>query len=127
MIDLDHFKRFNDEFGHPAGDRLLKAAAAAWGEELRAVDRMARYGGEEFILLFNGSTADQGTEVLNRLRDVTPLGQTFSGGVATWDGDETADALVARADVALYSAKTAGRDRMVTAELTADPDMAHII
>jgi len=126
MIDLDHFKRFNDEFGHPAGDRLLKAAAAAWGEELRTVDRMARYGGEEFILLFNGSNADQGTEVLNRLRDVTPLGQTFSGGVATWDGDETSDALVARADVALYAAKTAGRDRLVTARLTTDPDLARI-
>jgi diguanylate cyclase (GGDEF)-like protein len=127
MIDLDHFKRFNDEFGHPAGDRLLKAAAAAWGEQLRAVDRMARYGGEEFILLFNGSNADQATEVLARLRGVTPLGQTFSGGVATWDGSETSDALVARADVALYAAKTSGRDRMVTAGLTAETDMAHIL
>lgn len=126
MIDLDHFKRFNDEFGHPAGDRLLKAAAAAWGEELRAIDRMARYGGEEFILLFDGSSADQATEILNRLRVVTPLGQTFSGGVATWDGEETSDALVARVDVALYAAKAGGRDRMVTAELTADPDMADL-
>lgn len=126
MIDLDHFKRFNDEFGHPAGDRLLKTAADAWGEQLRTVDRMARYGGEEFILLFNGSTADQAIDVLARLRAVTPLGQTFSGGVATWDGDETPDALVARADVALYAAKAAGRDRLVTAELTADPEMAAI-
>src|SRR5674476_807530 len=55
MIDLDHFKLFNDEFGHPTGDRLLKSAAAAWQGELRAVDGMARYGGEEFILFFEGS------------------------------------------------------------------------
>lgn len=127
MIDLDHFKRFNDEFGHPAGDRLLKGAAAAWQEELRAVDRMARYGGEEFVLLFDGSNADQATEVLTRLQAVTPLGQTFSGGVATWDSDETSEALVARADVALYAAKIGGRDRVVTAELKAQPDMVHII
>ena len=127
MIDLDHFKYFNDEFGHPAGDRLLKGAATAWQQELRAVDRMARYGGEEFVLLFDGSSADQATEVLTRLQAVTPLGQTFSGGVATWDGDETSDALVARADVALYAAKIGGRDRVVTTELTAQPDMVHKI
>jgi diguanylate cyclase (GGDEF)-like protein len=124
MIDLDHFKLFNDEFGHPTGDRLLKSAAAAWQEELRAVDGMARYGGEEFILFFEGSDADHATEVLIRLQGVTPLGQTFSGGVATWNGDETADALVDRADVALYAAKGGGRNRVVTAESRADLDVA---
>ena len=124
MIDLDHFKLFNDEFGHPTGDRLLKSAAAAWQEELRAVDGMARYGGEEFILFFEGSDADHATEVLIRLQGVTPLGQTFSGGVATWNSDETADALVDRADVALYAAKGGGRNRVVTAESRADLDVA---
>ena len=116
MIDLDHFKAFNDAFGHPAGDRLLKGAAAAWLEQMRAVDGLARYGGEEFILLFHESGADQAAEVLSRLRAVTPGGQTFSGGVAAWDGDETSDELVARADSALYAAKAAGRDRVIIAE-----------
>ena len=127
MIDLDHFKHFNDEFGHPAGDRLLRGAAAVWEQELRAVDRIARYGGEEFVLLFDGSSDDQAIEVLTRLQAVTPLGQTFSGGVATWNGDETSDELVARADVALYAAKIGGRDRVVTAELTVQPNVIHMI
>ena len=124
MIDLDHFKRFNDAFGHPAGDRLLKGAAAAWLEQMRTVDGLARYGGEEFILLFHESSADQAAEVLSRLRAVTPGGQTFSAGVAAWDGDETSDELVARADSALYAAKAAGRDRVVTAEPTSTRNLA---
>ena len=72
IIDLDHFKAFNDTFGHPAGDRLLKGAAAAWLGQMRAVDGLARYGGEEFVLLFHESSADQAVEVLSRLRAVTP-------------------------------------------------------
>ena len=124
MIDLDHFKRFNDAFGHPAGDRLLKGAAAAWLEQMRTEDGLARYGGEEFILLFHSSSADQATEVLARMRAVTPAGQTFSAGVAAWDGDETSDELVARADGALYAAKAAGRDRVVTADTTKTRNLA---
>jgi diguanylate cyclase (GGDEF)-like protein len=124
MIDLDHFKAFNDEFGHPAGDRLLKSAAAAWLEQMRAADGLARYGGEEFILLFHESSADQAVEVLSRLRAVTPAGQTFSGGVASWDGDETSDELVARADSALYAAKAAGRDRVMVAAAAGGRDLA---
>jgi diguanylate cyclase (GGDEF)-like protein len=115
MVDLDHFKRFNDEYGHQAGDRLLKSAAAAWREQLRAVDHLARYGGEEFILLLPNADAGAASEVIDRLRAATPAGQTFSSGVATWDGGETSDELVARADVALYAAKQAGRDRTVVA------------
>ena len=115
MIDLDHFKRFNDEFGHPAGDRLLKSAASAWREQLRAVDQLARYGGEEFIVLFHGADLDTAGDALARLRAVTPTGQTFSGGVARWDGTETSDELVARADRALYEAKNAGRDCVIRA------------
>ena len=115
MIDLDHFKQFNDEFGHPAGDRLLKTAAAAWREQLRTVDQLARYGGEEFIVLFHGADLATANEALARLRSVTPAGQTFSGGVARWDGTETSDELVARADRALYEAKNAGRDCVMRA------------
>jgi len=115
MIDLDHFKKFNDDYGHPAGDRLLKGAAAAWTAELRAVDQLARYGGEEFIALFPGATGAAAVEVLDRLRAVTPAGQTFSAGAAVWDGHETSDELIDRADKALYEAKAAGRRQTVIA------------
>jgi diguanylate cyclase (GGDEF)-like protein len=118
MIDLDHFKRFNDEFGHPAGDRLLKSAASAWLEQVRATDKLARYGGEEFILLFAGTGLADATVLVDRLRPVTPLGQTFSAGVAEWNGSETSDELIARADRALYAAKRTGRNRTEAAGST---------
>ncbi|MEV0129908.1 GGDEF domain-containing protein [Dactylosporangium sp. NPDC050688] len=116
MIDLDHFKRFNDEYGHPAGDRLLKSAAAAWSDQLRGTDHLARYGGEEFIALLPGADPGAAVQVLRRLMTVTPLGQTFSAGLAQWDGVETSDELVARADAALYKAKRGGRDRVEVAQ-----------
>jgi diguanylate cyclase (GGDEF)-like protein len=112
VLDLDLFKNFNDAHGHQAGDRLLKEAAAVWVANLRAVDLMARYGGEEFVALLPGASAAEAVELLDRLRPLTPAGCTFSAGVATWDGAESADELVARADRALYRAKDAGRDRV---------------
>ncbi len=112
LIDLDRFKRFNDEHGHQAGDRLLKDATAAWSAALRSTDLLCRYGGEEFGVLMPGATAEQAAEVLERLRGVTPRSQTFSAGVACWDRQEISDELVARADRALYAAKAAGRDRV---------------
>jgi diguanylate cyclase (GGDEF)-like protein len=112
LIDLDHFKRFNDEHGHQAGDRMLKDATAAWSAALRSTDLLCRYGGEEFGVLMPDATAEQAGEVLERLRAVTPQSQTFSAGVACWDGQEISDELVARADRALYAAKAAGRDRV---------------
>jgi diguanylate cyclase (GGDEF)-like protein len=114
VLDLDHFKRYNDQYGHQAGDRLLKEAASAWASGLRSTDLLARYGGEEFALLIQ----DGGAEVLallDRLRPLTPAGQTFSAGIAVWDGEEPSDALFARADAALYEAKGAGRDRVALA------------
>jgi diguanylate cyclase (GGDEF)-like protein len=115
LIDLDHFKRFNDEQGHQAGDRLLKSATAAWSTVLRRTDQLCRYGGEEFGVLMPGATVEQAAEVLQRLRAATPAQQTFSAGLACWDGQEISDELVARADRALYAAKAAGRDRVVAA------------
>jgi diguanylate cyclase (GGDEF)-like protein len=115
MVDLDRFKRFNDELGHQAGDRLLKEAAASWRAELRATDTLARYGGEEFAVLLPACDPRQAVSLLERLRAATPGGQTCSAGVASWDGAENADSLVARADAALYEAKSAGRDRVVSA------------
>jgi diguanylate cyclase (GGDEF)-like protein/PAS domain S-box-containing protein len=115
MIDLDRFKAFNDHHGHQAGDRLLAAAAAAWRPMLRATDTLARYGGEEFAVLLPHSDHDAARTVVERLLASVPLGQTASAGIAQWDGHEPAEALLARADAALYAAKGAGRARAVTA------------
>ncbi|BCY12439.1 GGDEF domain-containing protein [Actinoplanes sp. L3-i22] len=112
IVDLDHFKRFNDSFGHPAGDRLLKAASAAWHGTLRKVDLIARYGGEEFVVLLPGADAAHGYAALTRMLAATPQDQTFSAGLAVWDGEETSDELLQRADEALYSAKARGRNRI---------------
>jgi diguanylate cyclase (GGDEF)-like protein len=110
MLDLDHFKEFNDERGHQAGDRFLKQAAAAWGVELRGTDFMARYGGEEFALALPGCTPEQAIEVAERLRAATPEAETCSIGVACWDNEEDAASLLGRADRALYQAKHRGRN-----------------
>jgi len=115
IIDLDHFKRYNDTSGHQAGDRLLKSAAAAWSGQIRTIDVLARYGGEEFIALLPGCGSAEAVEVLARMRGVTPDSQTFSAGIATWDTQETKEQLVARADAALYRAKGAGRARSAVA------------
>jgi diguanylate cyclase (GGDEF)-like protein len=115
MLDLDHFKAFNDARGHQDGDRLLKEAASAWRDELRPGDRLARYGGEEFVVLLPDCTEASAFAVIERLREATPAGQTCSAGVAQWDGTESAEALVGRADAALYVAKGGGRDRTVAA------------
>jgi diguanylate cyclase (GGDEF)-like protein/PAS domain S-box-containing protein len=115
MLDLDHFKDYNDERGHPAGDRLLKQVAATWREMLRPSDLLARYGGEEFGLVLPNCPREQGLEVVERLRSFTMGGQTCSAGVALWDGEESLDSLVSRADNALYDAKNAGRDRAIAA------------
>ena len=115
LLDVDHFKRYNDQFGHQAGDELLKDAVMSWSGQLRAgVDLLARYGGEEFGVVLPGLTLDAAVEVMDRLREATPLGQTVSGGVACWDGVESPQRLVGRADTALYQAKRAGRNRVTS-------------
>ena len=120
ILDLDHFKRYNDTYGHPAGDRLPKEASAAWHAVLRDVDVIARHGGEEFVVLLPAAGAGDGLRVLARALAATPDGQTFSAGLAVWNGAETSDELIARADAALYAAKAAGRNRIEVAGRTAD-------
>jgi diguanylate cyclase (GGDEF)-like protein len=124
LLDLDNFKRFNDQYGHQAGDRLLKEATAAWRAQLRSDDLLARYGGEEFGVCITGMSAAAVAAMLDRVRAVTPLGQTFSAGVASWTGDEAPEHLVARADEALYYAKHTGRNRVVvhTSQSLIDPE-----
>ncbi len=114
MVDLDNFKAYNDQFGHQAGDLVLKEAASAWRLQIRSSDLLARYGGEEFVLLLPACALDNAIQIVERLRAVTPL-VTCSIGVASWDFQESAAELVERADQALYTAKTEGRNRYVTA------------
>ncbi|GAA4934908.1 sensor domain-containing diguanylate cyclase [Actinoplanes utahensis] len=112
IADLDHFKRYNDTRGHAAGDELLRQAAAAFASELRADDFLARWGGEEFVVALPATGTSPAVEVLDRLRAATPDGQTCSIGVATWNGTETVEQLLQRADEALYTAKNEGRNRI---------------
>ncbi|HEU5083086.1 MAG TPA: sensor domain-containing diguanylate cyclase [Acidimicrobiales bacterium] len=115
MVDLDHFKRFNDAHGHVAGDELLAEVADVWRGALRAGDVLARYGGEEFAVLLPGCTTDEAVVLLERLRAATPRGETCSVGMATCEPGDSAATLGARADAALYEAKRAGRDRVAVA------------
>jgi diguanylate cyclase (GGDEF)-like protein len=113
MVDVDRFKAYNDAHGHPAGDRLLAQIASAWRTELRGDDIIGRFGGEEFLLLLPGVDPTVATSVIERLRVAMPDVVTCSFGVATWIPGEGASSLVARADAALYAAKSGGRDRVV--------------
>jgi diguanylate cyclase (GGDEF)-like protein len=127
LLDLDHFKRVNDCWGHAAGDRVLVAVAQVLREELRGIDLAVRHGGEEFLAVLPGTGTRQALDVAARLRariarepvtlppDVI-LGVTASIGVATLLPGESVASLVARADAALYAAKAAGRDCCVAAE-----------
>ena len=115
LIDLDHFKAYNDEHGHQAGDQHLRRTATSWRRELRTVDVLARYGGEEFGVLLPSCDITRAQEVLDRVRTATPNGQSASAGVVSYDGRESAESLMARADAALYRAKHAGRALTVPA------------
>jgi diguanylate cyclase (GGDEF)-like protein len=111
VLDLDRFKDLNDTLGHGAGDRLLRELAAGWSGAVRGRDVLARLGGDEFALLLPDCTDQGALTLVERLRADMPAGHTCSAGVAAWRPGETAEALLARADAALYAAKAAGRDR----------------
>jgi diguanylate cyclase (GGDEF)-like protein len=111
ILDLDHFKEFNDTHGHPAGDRLLKETTAAWREQLRTGDLLARTGGEEFALLLLDTDRKTAVEVIERLRECVSEDRTCSAGIAVRIADEPSESVIARADRALYRAKDSGRDR----------------
>src|SRR4051794_40209139 len=121
VLDLDHFKRINDTYGHQVGDEVLIAAAHAMGAHMRAEDQLGRLGGEEFLVLAPDSDADAAVHMAERVRaEVTaapsPVPVTVSIGLATWDG-ESAEEFLQRADEALYAAKQGGRDRVTAATL----------
>jgi diguanylate cyclase (GGDEF)-like protein len=117
LIDIDHFKAYNDRQGHPQGDALLTAAAQHWLRQLRPTDLLARVGGEEFAGLLPGCPSEFAVVVADRLRAGMPDAQTCSLGVVTWDGQASATELYAAADAALYQAKEAGRNQTCVGQI----------
>jgi diguanylate cyclase (GGDEF)-like protein len=113
MMDFDRFKAVNDRGGHAAGDRLLRNSAVHWSSLLRPGQTLARFGGDEFAVLLPGCPAGRAAAVADHLRTAIGGETTCSAGVAELRPFDSGSMLVARADVALYEAKTRGRDRTV--------------
>lgn len=131
MVDLDHFKRVNDQFGHSTGDEVLRNFAKTAVEVLRNTDVIARWGGEEFLILFINTTPTQAQPCMQRLSEklanlqastlVPALRITFSAGIAQHHRGRPLEQTLERADSALYSAKSAGRNRSQAARITTIP------
>jgi len=128
LFDLDHFKRVNDQFGHDAGDDVLREFAARIMAHIRPTDIACRLGGEEFVVVMPGARGDYARLAADRLRLIVssepfavrsaaaPLTVTVSIGVASTDGEFfDADGLLKRADEGLYKAKAQGRDQVAEA------------
>ncbi len=126
LLDIDHFKSINDGHGHAAGDVVLARVAAALVKESRGSDIVGRWGGEEFVVGLTGSTSEAARVAAERMRvalqalEITSeagakIPVTASFGVATWEPGDGLDALIERADHAMYAAKTSGRNRVVMA------------
>ena len=122
MLDVDHFKKYNDEYGHQAGDEVLERVSAVLRDSIRPYDCAARYGGEEFLVMLSETALGRAHEVAERIRNQV-RGELFEGGSVTISigvaeypshGD-TAKTVIGQADAALYEAKRAGRDRVICA------------
>ncbi|NCO57887.1 MAG: GGDEF domain-containing protein [Nitrospirae bacterium CG18_big_fil_WC_8_21_14_2_50_70_55] len=138
MIDIDHFKRVNDTYGHPAGDRVLRTIAELIRSGLRASDISARYGGEEFVILLPYTDETEALRLAHRLLttvsshpfalppEAGPI--TISIGLSRLDVEHpvSGEALIARADGALYQAKHGGRNRVALADAAAETEAAHL-
>lgn len=132
MLDIDHFKKINDTYGHDAGDRCLKAFCTIIGKRLRISDHFGRLGGEEFALIFPETSLDEAARTVEHLRrrletmNMTLNGErivmTMSAGVTQWSGEDAAiDKTLKRADRSLYRAKAAGRNRVESVEPPVEP------
>jgi diguanylate cyclase (GGDEF)-like protein len=125
LIDLDWFKRINDQFGHPAGDEVLRTFAITIFANIRSIDKFGRYGGEEFLLILPETTDSAAHRTVDRLRAIVAeldwiaishgLSVTMSAGVATLRAGDTVDSILTRADAALYRAKALGRNQVISA------------
>lgn len=126
VVDIDHFKKFNDQYGHKAGDRVLRSVAASIQESLRASDLVFRYGGEEFVVLLTGVQVGNVSKLAEKVRQEVEkdyfidkekkMKVTVSIGVACIQPDDSELSLFERADKALYEAKRKGRNVVVIAE-----------
>jgi diguanylate cyclase len=125
LIDLDWFKRINDLLGHPIGDEVLRTFAITMFANMRSIDKFGRYGGEEFLLILPDTSDGTAEQILDRLRAIIAeldwssfsptMNVTISAGIAMLGPNETPDAILARADRALYAAKERGRNRIALA------------
>ena len=126
LCDIDHFKRFNDSWGHQTGDQVLRLVASCLSENVKGRDTAARYGGEEFAVLLRGTGLDAATRVADQIRQTVEtkklvkksngdvLGTiTISIGVAEFGAGETVEAVISRADACLYGAKQNGRNLVI--------------
>jgi diguanylate cyclase (GGDEF)-like protein len=127
-VDIDHFKKVNDQFGHAAGDEVLRRFAQTLTNELRQNDVLARFGGEEFLLLLPMTSSIDAKPLIERLRDIieqqsyvfagNTLNVTASFGIAEYRKNDTVELLLERADQALYQAKMGGRNRVSLSQVT---------
>jgi len=120
LLDIDHFKNINDTFGHSAGDSTLKQLAEIVSKSIREYDIFARYGGEEFVLLLPDTRLEDGSAILERIRErvaaydfPTVKHITISAGVIEKRPEESVDVAISRADSAMYEAKARGRNQVV--------------
>ncbi|VAW59292.1 diguanylate cyclase (GGDEF domain) with PAS/PAC sensor [hydrothermal vent metagenome] len=125
VVDIDHFKKINDTYGHSSGDEVLKAVTTTFQASIRATDMLFRYGGEEFVILLSNSDCQQSSRIADRvLGSVRDINMQLSGqevdlsvsiGMACLDVQDTAQTLFDRADAAMYEAKNEGRDQIKVA------------
>ena len=130
MLDIDHFKKINDTYGHLIGDEVLRATASTISSSVRRGDIVGRYGGEEFIIILPAITQDKALEIAENIRkslkNISFTGNnksffvTISIGISKYDKDTDIDTLIGNADDALYKAKKSGRDNIVVYEKPAD-------
>jgi len=123
IIDIDHFKRVNDTYGHQKGDEVLQAIGKHLQQHIRQSDALIRYGGEEFVICFNNINLEQAKIVMEKIRhSVEALDLlenstiTISGGVSVLRSDDIVSSLMRRADKALYAAKASGRNAIFVEE-----------
>jgi diguanylate cyclase (GGDEF)-like protein/PAS domain S-box-containing protein len=115
LLDLDQFEAVNERRGHAAGDALLREIAARWRGQLRLTDVLARRGGEDFAIALPARSLEVALAAVERLRAAPPSGMTCSAGLVAWDGQESGDQLLGRAEAALQRAKRDGSDQTATA------------
>ena len=122
MLDIDHFKQVNDQYGHPVGDNVIRALANLLRQRLRKIDSLGRYGGEEFLAVLPDCSGEQAQQVIEEIRQhftrlTFQAGQqqfhcSFSAGVVQSNGEQSASELLHLADQALYAAKHGGRNQV---------------